>query len=89
MDFIVEKDKVVYGVDGKNWIKYEYATRNAVRFKRNLALQLRIVPFIIARCVDKETIFVDVIEKGGMCYPYKTLLISSSYEPLAREVTPC
>lgn len=85
LDFIIEKDKVIYGVDVKNWIKYEYATRNQVRFKRNLALQLRIVPFIIARYVDKETIYLDFYKKGGICYPYKTLLIPPSYESLAHD----
>jgi len=85
LDFIIEKDKVVYGVDVKNWIKYEYGTRKTVRFKRNLALQLKVVPFIIARYVDKETIYVDVIQKGGICYPYQTLLVPPSYESLASE----
>lgn len=87
LDFIIEKNKIVYGVDVKNWIKYEYATRKDVSFKVGLALQLGIVPFILARYVDKETIFLEVIKKGGICYPYKTLLIPSTYESLADEAS--
>lgn len=83
LDFIIEKDKVVYGVDVKNWIKYEYATRTEVSRKVSLALDLEVVPFIIARYVDKETIYKEFYLKGGLCYPYGTLLIPPSYESLA------
>ena len=85
LDFIIEKDKVIYGVDIKNWIKYEYNTRSEVRFKVGLALQLRVVPFIVARYVDKETLYLDVVKNGGICYRYKTLLVPPSYESLASE----
>ncbi|MCK4477600.1 hypothetical protein KAU88_03605 [Candidatus Bathyarchaeota archaeon] len=83
LDFIIEKDKIVYGVDVKNWIRYEYNTRVNVRFKVSLAMQLGIVPFIIARYVDKETIYVDIIKKGGICYSYHTLLVPRSFRSLA------
>ena len=48
LDFILKRDNVVYGVDIKNWLGYEYSTRAKVTFKVNLALQLGIVPFIVA-----------------------------------------
>ena len=83
LDFIVEKDRIIYGVDVKNWIKYEYATRKEVRAKVNLALDLDVAPFIIARYVDKETLYKEVYLRGGICYPYDTLLIPPSYESLA------
>jgi hypothetical protein len=85
LDFIVERNGIIYGVDVKNWIRYEYTTRKEVIFKVNLALQLRVVPFIIARYVDKDTIFLEVIQKGGICYPYKTLLVPPSFDSLAME----
>jgi len=84
LDFILERDRVVYGVDVKNWIRYEYNTRDEVIFKVGLALQLQIVPFIIARYVDKDAIYTEIILKGGICYPYKTLLFSPSFVSLAR-----
>jgi hypothetical protein len=86
LDFIIEKDKVIYGVDIKNWIKYEYATRNEVTEKVSLAVDLGIVPFIIARYVDKETIYKEVVLKGGICYSYETLLVPPTFDSLANEV---
>jgi hypothetical protein len=83
LDFILKRDGVVYGVDVKNWIRYEYDTRYEVISKVKLALQLQIVPFIIARYVDKDTIYTEIISKGGICYPFKTLLFSPSFASLA------
>ncbi len=84
LDFVLKRDKVVYGVDIKNWIRYEYVTRNEVRFKFNLAKQLGIVPFIIARYIDKSFIFQGIIEQGGICYPFKDLILSPYNAGLAR-----
>ncbi len=84
LDFVIERDNVVYGVDVKYWIKYERSTRFEVIAKVRLALQRDIVPFIVARYVDKDSMFTEVIEKGGICYPYRMLLVPSSYESLAR-----
>ena len=53
--------------------------------KVELAIQLGIVPFIIARYVDRDTIYKEIIEKKGLCYPYQMLLVPTSYESLARE----
>ena len=85
LDFIIEKDNVIYGVDVKNWVKYERQTRFMVIAKVELAIQLGIVPFIIARYVDRDTIYKEIIEKKGLCYPYQMLLVPTSYESLARE----
>lgn len=87
LDFVIEKDKIVYGVDVKNWIKYEYETRKEVQFKTNLALQLNIVPFIVARYVDKEALYIDIVRKGGICYYYETLLFPISFKSLAEEAS--
>ncbi|MCJ7469103.1 hypothetical protein MUO74_01220, partial [Candidatus Bathyarchaeota archaeon] len=67
LDFIFDKNSVVYGVDIKNWIKYEYSTRFQVMRKVSLALDLDIVPFIIARYVDRDTIYKEIYLKGGIC----------------------
>lgn len=85
LDFIIERDGVVYGVDVKNWIRYEYVTRHEVISKVGLALQLGIVPFIIARYVDKDTIYTQVVRKGGICYPYRTLMVPPSFDSLATD----
>ena len=85
LDFIIEKDGIVYGVDIKNWIKFEYETKRMIRSKVSLAKQLGIVPFIIARYVDKDTIYKEIIQKGGICYYYESLLIPISYKSLAIE----
>jgi hypothetical protein len=84
LDFILARDKVTYGVDVKNWIRYEYDTRNEVRFKVDLALQLHIVPFIIARYVDKETIYREIYLRGGICYLFKTLIFSPTFSSLSQ-----
>jgi hypothetical protein len=85
LDFILERDKVTYGADVKNWIRFEAGTRNEVISKVNLALQLKIVPFIVARYVDKSTIYNAIIMKGGICYPYRTLIFSPDFDSLARK----
>jgi len=85
LDFVIERDHVIYGVDIKNWIKYEYNTRYAVISKVFLALQLKIVPFIITRYIDKDTIYREVIKRGGICYPYRTLLIPPTFDSLATQ----
>ena len=73
----------------KERIEYGYDTRKEVIFKVGLAIQLGIVPFIIARYVDKDTIYREVINKGGICYPYRTLLVSPTYNSLASELRSC
>jgi hypothetical protein len=83
LDFILTRDSIVYGVDIKNWIRYEYNTREEVISKTSLALQLGITPFIIARYVDKDTMYTQVIVKGGLCYPFRTLLFSPDYSSVA------
>ena len=85
LDFVIEKDNVIYGVDVKNWIRYERDSRFDIIRKVSLAKQLDIVPFIVARYVDRDTMYTEIIEKGGICYPYQMLLIPSTYESLARE----
>lgn len=83
LDFIISKDNITYGVDIKNWIKYEAATRGEIKKKVRCALELEVVPFIIARYVDKETIYREFFLKGGICYPYGTLLFPPSLDSLA------
>jgi hypothetical protein len=85
LDFILKRDKVVYGVDIKNWIRYEYITRKQVMFKFDLAKQLGITPFIIARYIDNSLIFKGIIEQGGICYRYKDLILSPNVDTLARK----
>ena len=48
LDFIVKKNGVVYGVDLKNWIKYERRTGLLAISKVALAVQLGVVPFIVS-----------------------------------------
>jgi hypothetical protein len=83
LDFILERDKVAYGVDIKNWIRFEATTRNEVISKVELSQQLGTVPFIIARYVDKDTMFRRIISVGGICYMFKTLLFSPNFVSLA------
>jgi len=83
IDFVIKRDKVTYGADIKNWLRYEVDTREEIRSKVNVALQLNVVPFVIARYADKATIFKDVIEKGEICYPYKTLIFPPDLDSLA------
>jgi len=83
IDFVLQRDGIEYGADVKNWIRYEYVTRADVESKVRVARDLGVVPLIIARYVDKDTLYKEVIQKGGVCYPFKTLLVSSTYESLA------
>jgi len=42
------------------------------------------VPFIIARYVDKEAIYREIYLRGGICYPFKTLIFSPTFDSLSR-----
>jgi hypothetical protein len=83
LDFVVERDGIVYGVDVKNWLKYERETIWKVEKKVRLAVDLCIVPFIVARYVDRDTIYTRVIRKGGIVYPYVDLLVPPTFRSLA------
>jgi len=74
LDFVIQKEKLTYGVDVKNWIKYEFDSINEVMDKVNLALQLGVIPFICARYVDKATLY-KITEIPGIVYPYQTLIL--------------
>ena len=86
LDFILRKNEVTYGVDIKNWIKYEFDTVRDVMFKVSLSLQLGIIPFICARYVDKSAIH-KVAQNGGMIYRYDTLILPPDLASLARNAT--
>ncbi|MCJ7632397.1 hypothetical protein MUP77_08390 [Candidatus Bathyarchaeota archaeon] len=83
LDFILERDNITYGADVKNWIRFESNTRTKVMSKVEIAKQLGIVPFIIARYVDKDTMYKGVILNGGICYIFKTLIFSPDFDSLA------
>jgi len=87
LDFILRRDDVEYGVDVKNWIRYEWTTRRSVVMKVGLALQLGVVPFFIAGYVDRDVMFREIIGKGGICYPYKTLLIPPIFDSVATKAS--
>lgn len=84
LDFVIEKDDVIYGVDIKNWIKYEFDSINNVMRKVALAVQLGITPFICARYVDKSTFF-KVVNMPGVVYSYETLILPPEFQTLAEE----
>lgn len=84
LDFVIEKDDVVYGVDVKNWIKYEFDSITNVMNKVDLAIQMGIVPFICARYIDKSTFF-KVVNIPGIVYSYETLILPPEFQTLAEE----
>jgi hypothetical protein len=84
LDFVIEKDDIIYGVDIKNWIKYEFDSISNVMNKVDLAVQLGIIPFICARYVDKDTFF-KVVKIPGIVYSYETLILPPEFQTLAEE----
>ncbi|MEM3713300.1 MAG: hypothetical protein QXR97_07180 [Thermoproteota archaeon] len=85
IDFVMEKNGITYGVDIKNWIKYERDTVLKVKQKVDVAIQLNLVPFIIARYVDDDTMYREIIKRGGLVYRFWDLLIPSSFYSLAAQ----
>jgi len=85
VDFVVERNGIAYGVDVKNWLYYEVETRDVVKKKVAIALELGTVPWVVARYIDKETIYLEVYKKGGLVYPYVRLLLPSALDSLASE----
>jgi hypothetical protein len=84
LDFVIEKDNIIYGVDVKNWIKYEFDSIHDVMSKVDLAVQLGIIPFICARYVDKDTFF-KIVNIPGIVYSYETLILPPEFQTLAEE----
>jgi len=84
LDFVIEKDNIIYGVDVKNWIKYEFDSIQDMMSKVDLAVQLGIIPFICARYVDKDTFF-KVVNVPGIVYSYETLILPPEFQTLAEE----
>lgn len=82
LDFILRKNRLIYGVDIKNWIKYEFDTIPEVMDKVNLAIELGIIPFICARYIDKDT-FYKIAETSGVVYRYETLILPPEFGTLA------
>jgi len=85
LDFVVERDGVIYGVDVKNWIRYEYGSRGEILHKVRLAKQLRLVPFIVARYIDREITNKVIYEHQGLVYEYKNLLLPFTMRSLAED----
>lgn len=87
LDSIVERDGVIYGVDVKNWIKYEHQTREEVYSKIAIANQLDVVPFIIARYLDRELTNEIIYSRHGLVYEYKELIFPPTMRSLAEDAT--
>jgi hypothetical protein len=83
LDFLLERDGVVYGVDVKNWIRYEWDYRELVLGKVRVAKQLGVVPFMLVRYADEDILYNEVIQRGGLAYRYGDLLLPSVYSSLA------
>jgi len=86
LDFVIKRNKVIYGVDIKNWIKYEFDSVSEVMGKVDLATQLGIVPFICARYVDKATLY-GIVKIPGIVYRYETLILPPEFRTLAMEAS--
>ena len=84
VDFVFERDGIRYGIDVKNWIRYEWITRKEVVSKVTVAEQLGVVPFVVARYADKDVVYKEIVQKGGLVYSYRHLLVPSVYESLAK-----
>lgn len=83
LDFVAARDGVEYGIDIKNWLYYEVETVEEVKRKVSFAVELNLVPWVIARYIDKDTIYKEVYRKGGIVYPYGRLLLPAALESLA------
>jgi hypothetical protein len=84
VDFVIERDAFVYGVDVKNWIRYEWDTRRDVVAKVTVARQMGVVPFIVARYLDQDVLYNEIYLKSGLAYRYGELLVPVVYESVAK-----
>lgn len=86
LDFAVRRDSVKYGVDVKNWIRYEFGTRREVDLKIAAAKQLKTVPFIIPRYIDREwTNRIIYGKTQGLVCEYKLLIIPATMRSLVED----
>jgi len=85
LDLVVERDAVVYGIDVKNWIRYQYDSRPKVKRKVWAARRLETIPWVIARYLDKDLIYRYVVSVGGLVYVYETLLFPPAMRLLAED----
>jgi len=85
IDFVLERDGIFFGVDVKNWIRYEYETPKDVYVKLKAAEELGLVPFIIARYLHRDLTNEIIYERHGLVYEYKYLILQPSVRSLAEE----
>lgn len=67
LDFIIEKDGIVYGCEVKN--TWDYIDREEMRIKMDLCDYLGIIPFFIVRYAPK-TYLDEIYRRGGVFVLY-------------------
>lgn len=85
VDFVLEWNGVLFGVDVKNWIRYEYETPEEVQVKLKVCRELCLVPFIVARYIDRDLTNHIIYDLGGLVYEYKQLILQPDMKSLAEE----
>lgn len=83
IDFLLERNGFHFGVDIKNWIRYEYETPLLVRKKLKVCEELDLIPFIVARYIDRSLTNEIIYGLHGIVYEYKSLILQSSFNSLA------
>lgn len=83
LDFIFERDSLVYGVEVKNTLGY--MDKKELDIKIDMCSYLGIIPIFVARMLPQSWIH-EIIEKGGFALILKYHLYPTAYKKLAKEV---
>ncbi|MEM4635434.1 MAG: hypothetical protein QXL44_06055 [Candidatus Nitrosocaldus sp.] len=81
IDFIVSKDGIAYGVEVKNGLTYP----DDLYFKVRVAIEIDVIPLVIARWLNPRQI--NVLKELKIPFIiYKEALVSSTFEPMVNNI---
>ena len=80
IDYIVEKDKIKYGIEIKNSLSYP---RDLIR-KLYICIELNLIPLFIVRWLSKAQ-FHNIFKKGGLIKIYEKAIFPKKHSRIATE----
>lgn len=84
LDFIIEKDNIVYGCEVKN--KFEYIDGDELDIKVDICEELEIKPLIVMRDSPKSYNYERIIQRGGFALLYKYKIFPLDQKKLVKKI---
>ena len=83
LDFIIERDQVVYGVEVKN--RLDYVDRHELQSKLEMCEFLGLRPLMIMRSLPKTYVY-EIMQYGGFALVFEAQIYPFGSKPLVRDI---